>query len=128
MSPHAAAAIRLLLPTGARLREILDLRWPNVDLQRGSLLLPDSKSGKKTIVLNTPAHLIVSSLPRIGEFVIAGQPASADDERPRAGFQRPWRAITRRAGLTGVRMHVSDIRMHRLALELVSAFQSSVGC
>src|SRR5262249_3548780 len=48
----AAAAIRLLLFTGARLREILDLRWEHVDFERGLLLLPDSKTGKKTIVLN----------------------------------------------------------------------------
>ncbi|WMT78764.1 site-specific integrase [Bradyrhizobium sp. Ash2021] len=108
ISPYAAAAIRLLLLTGARLREILDLRWPNVDLERGLLFLPDSKSGKKTIVLNTPALLILSSLPRIGEFVIAGQSAGADDEKPRADLQRPWRAITKRAGLSGVRMH--DLR------------------
>jgi integrase len=70
--------------------------------------LSDSKSGKKTIVLNTPALSIQSSLPRIGEFVIAGQSAGADDEKPRADLQRPWRAITKRAGLTGTRVH--DLR------------------
>ena len=40
---HAAAALRLLILTGARLREILTLRWDWVDLERGLLLLPDSK-------------------------------------------------------------------------------------
>lgn len=48
---HAAAALRLLVFTGARLREILHLRRDNVDFDRGPLLLPDSKTGKKTIVL-----------------------------------------------------------------------------
>ena len=47
----AAAALRLLLFTGARLREILHLRWEHVDFDRGLLLLPDSKTGKKAIVL-----------------------------------------------------------------------------
>ena len=51
IGPHAAAALRLLIFTGARLREILHLQWNHVDLQRGLLLLPDSKTGKKTIVL-----------------------------------------------------------------------------
>jgi integrase len=45
--PHVAAAFRLLLFTGARVREILDLEWKHVDLERGLLLLPDSKTGKK---------------------------------------------------------------------------------
>jgi integrase len=52
IGPHAAAALRLLIFTGARLREILHLKWEHVDFERGLLLLPDSKSGKKTIVLN----------------------------------------------------------------------------
>jgi integrase len=52
---HAAAALRLLIFTGARLREVLHLKWEHVDLERGLLLLPDSKTGKKTIVLNAPA-------------------------------------------------------------------------
>ena len=37
IGPHAAAALRLLIFTGARLREILDLRWDHVDFQRGLL-------------------------------------------------------------------------------------------
>ncbi|MEZ5930182.1 MAG: integrase arm-type DNA-binding domain-containing protein, partial [Parvularculaceae bacterium] len=55
LGEHAAAAIRLLIFTGARLREILHLEWEHVDLERGLLMLPDSKTGKKTIVLNAPA-------------------------------------------------------------------------
>src|SRR5262245_20498646 len=51
IGPHAAAAIRLLILTGARLREILHLKWDHVDFERGLLLLPDSKTGKKAIVL-----------------------------------------------------------------------------
>ncbi len=41
LSPDAAAALRLLIFTGARLREILHLRWEHVDLGRGLLLLPE---------------------------------------------------------------------------------------
>jgi integrase len=44
---YSAVALRLLLFTGARLREILHLRWEYVDFERGVLLLPDSKTGKK---------------------------------------------------------------------------------
>src|SRR6516164_10954635 len=66
VGPHAAAAVRLLILTGARLREILHLKWEHLDLERGLLLLPDSKTGKKAIVLNAPALDILANLPRVG--------------------------------------------------------------
>jgi integrase len=103
IGPHAAAALRLLIFTGARLREILDLKWEHVDLQRG-LFLPDSKTGKKTIVLGGAAHAVIENLPRVGSYVIAGN----DPEKPRSDLQRPWALVSKRAGLDGLRLH--DLR------------------
>jgi integrase len=108
IGPHAAAAVRLLILTGARLREVLCLKWEHVDLERGLLLLPDSKTGKKAIVLNAPALDILANLPRVGTYVIAGETAGTNDEKPRADLNRPWRAIRKRAGLIGLRIH--DLR------------------
>jgi integrase len=108
IGPHAAAAMRLLIFTGARLREILHLKWEYVDFERGMLLLPDSKSGKRAIVLNAPALDVLADLPRIGSFVIAGMSAGTDQDKPRADLNRPWRAIAKRANLTGLRIH--DLR------------------
>jgi integrase len=108
IGPHAAAALRLLIFTGARLREILGLRWEWVDLERGLLLLPDSKTGKKSIVLNAPAMKVLAELSRLGAYVIAGQSAGTDEETPRPDLNRPWRAVAKRAGLVGVRLH--DLR------------------
>jgi integrase len=79
-----------------------------VDLQRGLLLLADSKTGKKAIVLNAPAIDILANLPRVGTYVIAGQTAGTNDDKPRADLNRPWRAIVKRAGLNGLRLH--DLR------------------
>jgi integrase len=104
----AAAAIRLLLLTGARLREILHLKWEYVDFERGLLLLPDSKTGRKTIILNAPALTILNELPRMGSYVIAGETAGQKDEKPRADLKRPWALVTKRAGLAGLRIH--DLR------------------
>jgi integrase len=104
ISPLAGAAIRLLLFTGCRLREILDLRWPEVDFERGMLNLPDSKTGKKSVILNAPALAVLAALPRLGEYVIAGD----DPTRPRSDLKRPWDLVTRRAGLPGLRLH--DLR------------------
>jgi integrase len=108
IGPHAAAAIRLLILTGARLREILHLKWNHVDLERGLLLLPDSKTGKKTIVLNAPARDVIGNLPQVGEYVIAGQAAGTHGDKPRSDLNRPWRAIIKHAGLQGLRIH--DLR------------------
>ena len=108
LSPHATAAIRLLLFTGCRLREILRLRWSDVDLERGFLFLPDSKTGRKTVVLNAPAMAVLAELQRIGAFVIAGEDAGTEDEKPRADLKRPWAAVQKHAKLAGVRIH--DLR------------------
>ncbi len=106
IGPHAIAAIRLLILTGCRLREVLDLEWSHVDFERGLLFLPDSKTGKKTIVLATPALEVLANVPRIAEcpFVIAGNKL----DRPRSDLKRPWAMVTRAAGLEGVRLH--DLR------------------
>ena len=84
------------------------MRWEWVDLERGLLLLPDSKTGKKSIVLNAPAMKVLAELPRLGAYVIAGQSAGTDEEAPRPDLNRPWRAVAKRAGLAGVRLH--DLR------------------
>jgi integrase len=104
IAPSAAAAVRLLLFTGCRLREILHLRWEHLDIERGCLFLPDSKSGRKTVVLNAPALAVLNELERIGPYVVPGE----NPEQPRHDLKRPWDAVTKRAGLSGVRLH--DLR------------------
>ncbi len=104
--PFAVAAIRLLILTGARLREILGAQWRHVDLERGILFLPDSKTGRKPIYLSAAAQSVLASLPRIAgnEHIIAG----AKDGAPRADLNKPWRAVIKAAGLEGLRLH--DLR------------------
>lgn len=106
--PQVTAALRLLLLTGCRLREILHLDWSNVDWSRGLLVLPDSKTGKKTVVLGAAALNVLEGIPRLGRFVIAGSTAGRPDEKPRADLNRPWRAICKAAGIEGTRLH--DLR------------------
>lgn len=108
MDEHSVAAIRLLLLSGCRLREILHLRWSEIDFERGMLFLPDSKTGKKSVVLNAPALSILADLKRVGQYVIASTSAGTKDETPRADLHRPWRAVTKHAGLEKLRLH--DLR------------------
>src|SRR5262249_53347678 len=84
IAPSAAAALRLLLFTGCRLREILHLRWQHVDFERGCLFLPDSKTGRKTVILNAPALSVLNGLERIGLYVVPGH----NPEKPRHDLKR----------------------------------------
>ncbi|NDB70591.1 MAG: DUF4102 domain-containing protein, partial [Methylocystaceae bacterium] len=65
IDPYALAAIRLLLLTGARLREILNAEWSQIDLERGILFLPDSKTGRKPIYLSAAAQTVLGQIPKI---------------------------------------------------------------
>ena len=47
VSPYSVAAMRLLILTGCRKREILHLRWEQVDLGAAELRLPDTKTGPR---------------------------------------------------------------------------------
>ena len=106
LDPFAVAAIRLLILTGARLREILNARWSQVDLERGLIFLADSKTGKKPIYLSAAAQTILANLARVEKnpHVIAG----AKDGAARVDLKKPWTAVCRAAGLEGVRLH--DLR------------------
>jgi len=68
------------------------------------LFLPDSKSGRKTVILNAPALTVLHGLRQLGPYGVPGD----DPESPRPDLKRPWDAITKRAGLVGVRLH--DLR------------------
>ena len=61
-SPAATAAIRLLMLTGCRIGEILQLRWEHVDLDRGELRLPDSKTGARIVHLGEPAIAVLRGI------------------------------------------------------------------
>jgi hypothetical protein len=50
---------------------------------------PDSKTGKKAIVLNAPAMTALAGLPHVGAYVIAGQDAGTEKETVRVLNQRP---------------------------------------
>jgi integrase len=102
IDPSVAAALRLYILTGARLREILGLTWNMIDFERGVLVLPDSKTGAKEIILNSYALLVLSELPRVDKYVIPGRPVRTKgklESRPRSDMKRPWHAVRKRAGL-----------------------------
>ncbi len=118
-SPYVIAALRLLLLTGARLSEILTLKWSYVDYENNLLRLPDSKTGAKVVYLNAPALQILTDLPRLEDnpHVICGGKVGAH----LVNLQKPWRRIREAAGLDDVRIH--DLR-HSFASVAVGSGQS----
>src|SRR6266581_1325756 len=105
-SPYAVAAVKLLVFTGARLGEVLGLKWEWIDFERGEARLPDSKTGAKTLHLPPPALAVLAVLPRLDDnpHVIAGAKVGA----ALVNLEKPWRAIRKAARLDDVRLH--DLR------------------
>lgn len=103
---YVVAAVRLLLFTGARLNEIVSARWDWIDTKQGTLRLPDSKTGAKTVYLNAPALAVLEALPRVdgNPFIIVGDKKGEH----LVNMQKPWRAIRKAAGIPDVRLH--DLR------------------
>ena len=105
-NPYPPAAIKLLLLTGCRRGEIVNLCWDHVDFERECLRLPDSKTGAKIVYLNAPARALLQQLPRMADNprVIPGMRADSAS----AAINKAWASARAAAGLADVRLH--DLR------------------
>lgn len=104
--------VRLLLLTGARMGEIVGLRREWLDLGRGLIRLPDSKTGAKPVVLSAPALQLLAELtddgPESGLLFPGPRPARGGEPQPYGGLKRYWRGIAKAARLGDTRIH--DLR------------------
>jgi integrase len=111
---QAVAAIRLLLFTGARMSEITELRWRDVDLESGRLGLPKVKGGPRVLRSTSAAALAV--LAGLAERAADRSPAapvlpSADDPAralSKTSLHGAWARLRAAAGLEDVHLH--DLR------------------
>ena len=107
-----ADIIRLLLLTGCRRSEIVQLRWSEV--RDDVLALADSKTGPRNVPLNAGARRILEGQPKCGSPLVF--PSPRDPARPR-GLNLPlWYRVRQEAGIEDVRLH--DLR-HTLASHAV---------
>jgi integrase len=113
------AAIQMLLLTGARRREITNMRWRDVDFDRKVAFIPTSKSGKsKYLQLNDAALEVLGNLPTRGnsEWVFAGR---ADPTKPLNDPRKTFWKLLRQAGIHDhVRLH--DCR-HTFAATVINS-------
>ncbi len=105
-NPYAVAAIQLLLLTGCRLGEILELRWSHIDFERRLLMLPDSKTGAKRVYLSEPAFRVLLDIERVegNPYVLPGKQST----EPLRSIRKPWEHLCEAAGLKNLRLH--DLR------------------
>ena len=104
-SPAAVAAIRVAAVTGLRISEVLNIHWEHVDLDSGRLVLPRTKTGRRTHNVPSPALDVLRGLPRINRFAFtAGRDAPVRYDTVRKAFAR----VSSAAGLEDVRLH--DLR------------------
>ncbi len=116
-SVAAISAIRLLAITGARKSEILKLKWMWVDLETGVILLPDSKTGAKTIYIDGGVQQVLESLLAYrllnNPYVIPG----GKEGQHLVNLKKPWQAIVSKAGLEDVRIHDLRHGMAQMAVD-----------
>ena len=116
LSEANARAIRLLYLTGMRCGEVLDLRWQDVDWERGQLNLPTSKTGAKTVPLTRQALDFLRT--ERGQQIRVGRVCATDDGHRLGHLGRAWRSVREAAGLPKFRLH--DLR-HSWASDAISA-------
>lgn len=112
-----AVFVHLLMDTGARKSELLRRKWSDVDLEKGEILAPTTKSGQPRILFFTPQtrQLMLRFFPKrspdglIFEGRVPGQPVS---------YRAAWNKLTKELGASDVRQH--DMR-HVAAANLLRA-------
>ena len=101
--PWPVAAIRLLTLTGARLSEVINLKWDEIgELAEdgASARLEDSKTGPRTVWLGPEAARLLAALPRP-----EGRERVFPDDLSSDRLYTFWCGIREEAGLPGLRIH-----------------------
>ena len=119
ISPAAADALRFLLLTGWRKREVLSLQWAFVNLDSGVADLPHTKGGRSVRPLSDAAIALLKARPaQVGSpYVFTSSRVRKDGTpAPLKDISSAWLNVRYAAGLHG-RMH--DLR-HTFASQAVS--------
>lgn len=120
LSYEAADIIRLLVLTGARRREISELRWAEVSFERRVLILPPerTKAGGRnryrTIPLSPSALALLQRRRQHGDFVFPMPSA----DKPIQNLYDVWQRVRKAANIDDVRLH--DLR-HTFASTALAA-------
>jgi integrase len=112
------SVVGLLLLTGMRVSELLATRWENVKVDRRSLFVPTSKTGRpRHVPLAQAAVDIIERLPH-AEGAAFLFPSPKDSEKHLTTIKHAWQTARDAADLPGLRIH--DLR-HSAASFMVNS-------
>lgn len=117
-NPQLASVVGLLLLTGMRVSELLSARWENVKVDRRSLFIPTSKTGRSRHVPLAQAAVDIIERLSHAEGAIFLFPSPKDEKRHLTSIKHGWQTARDTADLPGLRIH--DLR-HSAASFMVNS-------
>lgn len=87
-NPAISACLQVLLLTGARLNEVLTMRWVDVNTQWKGININDKVEGAREIPLTPYVESLITALPRRNQYVFASARALQMDEKNIARRER----------------------------------------
>ncbi|MBU6296878.1 MAG: tyrosine-type recombinase/integrase [Alphaproteobacteria bacterium] len=98
--------VKVLATTGMRLGEVLNLRWPEVDLTGRSIRLADAKAGARTVYLGAAVVSILDAIEKKEGYVV--QKNADGDQLPVDAAEKAWGRLRVLAKIENGRLH--DLR------------------
>lgn len=106
--PYLELIVILALSTGARKGEILNLRWPDVDLHRGIAILHDTKNGdRRSLSITGMALEKLKDFSKVRRLDTELLFPRSDGKKPQI-FDKPWLVALQKADIHDFRFH--DLR------------------
>lgn len=104
---------RLWVLTGCRRQEIAELKWDEIDFERGLLVLADSKTGRSVRPLAAAAVKLLKTIQRSedSDYVFPADSGEGFFQ----GTKKVWPKIVKKAGLEGVTPHTLRHTMGAIA-------------
>jgi len=101
-------AVVVAISTGCRKGELMNLRWPNVDLERGLIIFEDTKNDeRRSVPLKGHAHELMEERSKVrridSDFVFPGKRKGKPID-----LTRPWRDALKSAKIKDFKWH--DLR------------------
>lgn len=87
-NPTVSACLQVLLLTGARLNEVLTIRWEDINFQWKGISINDKMEGTREIPLTPYVESLIAALPRRNQFVFASARALSMDSKNLARRER----------------------------------------
>ena len=114
--PFAVGAIRTAALTGLRISKVLSLRWDNVYFETARAILPQTKTGRRTVPLAAPVLALLAALPKVN-----GNPAVFAGLRGApVGYKTTRRVFSQAREAAGL----EDVRLHDLRRSLATSLAS----